>query len=128
MRICQSNSSRCPSFAIWCGELPWAIRVRRNEYENVASDLLLVWNMMSDFLPFCCTLTYSPLYLFFLFHFTFALIPFSYSSECTVLCFVLFLLFTTPSFCAVAMVSRLRGWMVRFRAEARYFYFPKRPD
>jgi hypothetical protein len=51
-RIYQSNCSRYPSFTIRLGELPWAIRVRRNAYENVASNLLLVWNMMSDFLPF----------------------------------------------------------------------------
>jgi len=42
-----------PSFAIRLIELPWAIRVRRNAYENVSSNLLFVWNMMSNFLPSC---------------------------------------------------------------------------
>jgi len=36
-----------PSFAIRLVELPWAIRVRRDAHENVSSDVLFVWIMMS---------------------------------------------------------------------------------
>jgi len=42
-----------PSFAIRLIELLWAIHVRRGAYENVSSNLLFVWNMMSNFLPSC---------------------------------------------------------------------------